>query len=227
MGGLVVAIDGPSGSGKSTTAKRVAERLGLRYLDTGAMYRGVAVACLRQGVGRNDADGIAEVCRTVALELSTDAQSQRLAVDGVDATIQIREPAVSAWVSAVATNAACRAELVRRQRVIIGDGGIVVEGRDITTVVAPDADVRVLLVADPVARLARRGAELGDRVGAQALEDQVLRRDRDDSLLVNFTDAAPGVSVIDSTYLTIEETVDAVVALVDSDATTATDRLSD
>lgn len=216
MGGLVVAIDGPSGSGKSTTAKGVARRLGLRYLDTGAMYRGVAVACLRVGVDKNDPEAVTAVCRQVELDIATDPEAPSLLVDGRDATAEVREPRVTAWVSAVATNADCRAELVRRQRAIIGDGGIVVEGRDITTVVAPDADVRVLLLADPAARLARRGAEHGGRLDAAALHDQVLRRDRDDSRLVDFQHAAAGVTVVDSTYLSIDEAVAAVVALVPS-----------
>jgi cytidylate kinase len=193
----------------------VARRLGYGYLDTGAMYRGVAVACLRDGVDHEDAERIAEVTRTVELDISTAPDEQRLLVDGVDATETIREPSVSAWVSAVSTNAASRAELVRRQRAIVAGGGFVVEGRDITTVVCPDAAVRVLLVADPVRRMARRGAELAGAVDEAALRDQVLRRDRDDSTLVNFTDAAPGVAVIDSTELTVDEVVDAILVLAD------------
>ncbi len=107
--------------------------------------------------------------RTVELDISTAPDEQRLLVDGVDATATIREPSVSAWVSAVSTNAASRAELVRRQRAIVASGGFVVEGRDITTVVCPDAAVRVLLVADPVRRMARRGAELAGAVDEAAL----------------------------------------------------------
>lgn len=209
----IVAIDGPSGSGKSTTAREVARCLGFGYLDTGAMYRGVAVACLRDGVDHEDVERIAEMTRTVTLEISTNPDEQKLAVDGVDATAAIRKPEVTAWVSAVSTNAASRAELVRRQRAIIADGRFVVEGRDITTVVCPEAAVRVLLVADPVRRMARRGAELAGAVDAAALRDQVLRRDSDDSKLVNFTDAAPGVTVIDSTELTVDEVVARVVEL--------------
>lgn len=209
----IVAIDGPSGSGKSTTAREVARRLGYGYLDTGAMYRGVAVACLRGGVDHEDAPRIAELTRTVDLDISTDPDDQWLLVDGVDATGRIREPEVSSWVSAVSTNADSRAELVRRQRAIVEDGGFVVEGRDITTVVCPEAAVRVLLVADPVRRMARRGAELAGTVDEAALRDQVLRRDRDDSTLVNFTDAAPGVEVVDSTELTIDEVVDTILSL--------------
>ncbi len=218
----IVAIDGPSGSGKSTTAREVARRLGYGYLDTGAMYRGVAVACLRDGVDHEDVEGIAEVARTVRLDISTDPDEQRLLVDGVDATATIREPSVSAWVSAVSTNAASRAELVRRQRAIVAEGGFVVEGRDITTVVCPDAAVRVLLVADPVRRMARRRAELAGALDEAALRDQVLRRDRDDSTLVNFTDAAPGVAVIDSTELSVDEVVDAILVLAADQGIVAT-----
>jgi cytidylate kinase len=220
----IVAIDGPSGSGKSTAAREVARRLGYGYLDTGAMYRGVAVACLRDGVDHEDVESVAEVTRTVELDISTDPDEQRLLVDGVDATATIREPSVSAWVSAVSTNAASRAELVRRQRAIVASGGFVVEGRDITTVVCPDAAVRVLLVADPVRRMARRGAELAGQLDEAALADQVLRRDRDDSTLVNFTDAAPGVAVIDSTELTVEEVVDAILELASSQGITPAGR---
>ena len=220
----IVAIDGPSGSGKSTAAREVARRLGYGYLDTGAMYRGVAVACLRDGVDHEDTKGVARVTRTVDLDISTDPDDHRLLVDGVDATATIREPSVSAWVSAVSTNAASRAELVRRQRSIVASGGFVVEGRDITTVVCPDAAVRVLLVADPVRRMARRGAELAGQLDDAALADQVLRRDRDDSTLVNFTDAAPGVAVIDSTELTVDEVVDAILELAGGQGITPVSR---
>jgi len=209
----IVAIDGPSGSGKSTTAREVARRLGYGYLDTGAMYRGVAVACLRDGIDHGDAEGIAAMTRTVVLDISTVPDDQLLLVDGIDATQTIREPSVSAWVSAVSTNADSRAELVRRQRALVAGGRYVVEGRDITTVVCPDAAVRVLLVADPVRRMARRGAELAGALDEAQLHDQVIRRDKDDSTLVNFTDAAPGVTVVDSTEMTIDEVVDRIVGL--------------
>lgn len=209
----IVAMDGPSGSGKSTTARLVAERLGYQYLDTGAMYRGVAVACLRAGVDRDDAAAIARICRRVRLDLTTDPGPQRLLVDDVDVTARIRTPEVSAWVSTVATNADCRADLVRRQQQIITGGRFVIEGRDTTTVVAPDAAVRVLLVADPQRRMARRNAELGGVLDEAALRDQTLRRDQDDSTLVNFTEAAPGVHLIDSTELSLEQVVEQVLGL--------------
>ena len=209
----IVAMDGPSGSGKSTTARLVAERLGYQYLDTGAMYRGVAVACLRAGVDRDDAAAIARICRRVRLDLTTDPGPQRLLVDDVDVTARIRTPEVSAGVSTVATNADCRADLVRRQQQIITGGRFVIEGRDTTTVVAPDAAVRVLLVADPQRRMARRNAELGGVLDEAALRDQTLRRDQDDSTLVNFTEAAPGVHLIDSTELSLEQVVEQVLGL--------------
>jgi cytidylate kinase len=209
---FTIAIDGPSGSGKSTAAKGVARRLGFRYLDTGAMYRAVAVGCLRSGVDHGDAAAIAEVTRNLDLEISTDPDNQYILLAGDDITAAIREPEVSAWVSAVSTNPECRKELVRRQQAIIADGDFVLEGRDTTTVIAPEAQLRLLLVASPEARLARRGKELGAKVDAAQLRDQVIRRDKDDSTLVDFQNAAEGVKVLDSTDLTIDEVQERIVA---------------
>ncbi len=214
---LVIAIDGPSGSGKSTTARGVAERLGLEYLDTGAMYRAVTVAFLDAGVDPSDTAGVIAATRAADLQISTDPTDQWVRVNGRDVTAEIREPRTSANASAVSTVPECREDLVARQRAIIGAApkGIVAEGRDITTVVAPQAPVRLLLTADPEIRMARRKAELGDKVDAAALADQVLRRDRDDSTLVNFTTAADGVTHLDCTFLSIEETIQAVLDLVE------------
>ena len=213
---LVIAIDGPSGSGKSSTSRGVAKALGLAYLDTGAMYRAVACAFLDAGVDPADAAGVIGATLGADLEISTDPDDQWVRVNGRDVTTAIREPEVSSKVSAVSTIPECRANLVARQRAIIdaAAAGIVAEGRDITTVVAPDADVRLLLTADPEIRMARRQAELGDRVDASQVADQVLRRDADDSKLVNFTTAADGVTQLDCTYLTLAETIDAVLSLV-------------
>ncbi len=213
---LIIAIDGPSGSGKSTTSKAVAKALGLQYLDTGAMYRAVTVAFLDAGVDPTDTVAIIETVRGATLEISTDPSDQWVAIDGRDVTDEIREQRISANASAVSTVPECREYLVARQRAIIeaAPNGIVAEGRDITTVVAPDADVRLLLTADPEIRMARRKIDLGGDVDAQALRDQVLRRDADDSLLVNFTEAADGVTQLDCTYLTLPETIDAVLDLV-------------
>ncbi|SEQ38870.1 (d)CMP kinase [Microlunatus flavus] len=213
---LVVAIDGPSGSGKSSTARGVAERLGLANLDTGAMYRAAAWLAMHEGLDLADTEGVARLVEAADLRLELDPAHQDVTINGHDVTTAIREPAVSAAVSAVATNLDVRANLIARQRQIIAEApdGIVAEGRDITTVVAPEAPVRVLLVADPAARVARRHAELGEHVDAEAVHDQVVRRDRDDSTVAAFHDAAPGVTVLDSTDLTLEQVVDAICALV-------------
>ncbi len=213
---LVIAIDGPSGSGKSTTSKGVAKALGLAYLDTGAMYRAVTCAFLAAGVDPGDAPGVIAATLGADLQISTDPDDQWVRVNGQDVTTEIREPSISATVSAVSTLAECRANLVERQRRIIDQApaGVVAEGRDITTVVAPDADVRLLLTADPQIRMARRQAELGQKLTADQLADQILRRDSDDSTLVNFTTAADGVTHLDCTYLTLEETIQAVLDLV-------------
>ena len=213
---LVVAIDGPSGSGKSSTARGVASRLGLSYLDTGAMYRAATWLAVHEGLDLDDTDAVATLVAGAQLVLALDPAHQGVTIEGHDVTAAIREPAVSAAVSAVATNLAVRADLVARQKQVIADAadGIVAEGRDITTVVAPEAPVRVLLVADPAARVARRHAELGEHVDADDVHDQVVRRDRDDSTVAAFHDAAPGVTVLDSTELTLEQVVDAICALV-------------
>jgi cytidylate kinase len=213
---LVVAIDGPSGSGKSSTARGVARRLGLAFLDTGAMYRAATWLATQRRVDLTDTAAVAALVRDAEMDLVLEPDGFTIAIDGTDVTAAIRAPEVSAVVSAVATNLDVRADLVARQRELIATtpGGIVAEGRDITTVVAPDADVRVLLVADPQARIARRHAELSDRADVEAITDQVIRRDRDDSTVAQFTSAAPGVHVIDSTELSLDDVVSAICALV-------------
>ena len=213
---LVVAIDGPSGSGKSSTARGVARRLGLAFLDTGAMYRAATWLALHRGVDLADTFAVADLVRSAGMEIVLEPDRFSIAIDGIDVTQTIRAPEVSAVVSSVATNLAVRADLVARQKQLIAETseGIVAEGRDITTVVAPDADVRVLLVADPQARVARRHAELADRADVDAVTDQVIRRDRDDSTVAQFTSASPGVQVIDSTELTLDEVVSAICELV-------------
>jgi cytidylate kinase len=220
---LVIAVDGPSGSGKSSVSRAVAVRLGLRYLDTGAMYRALTWWALEQGIDLADAatqQTVADLAAKLPLEMGVDPDSTTVLVDGRDVTAAIREPRISAAVSAVATNLAVREELVRQQREIAAaDGGIVVEGRDITTVVAPDADVRVLLTASEDARLSRRALEVHGTDDASAIErtrDHVVHRDARDSTVASFTEAAEGVTVIDSSALTLDETVDAVLALAAS-----------
>ncbi len=218
---LVVAVDGPSGSGKSSVCRAVAQRLNLRYLDTGAMYRALTWWALEQGVDLTDPTTearVAELARVLPLEIGVSPEVPHLLLDGRDVNDAVREPRISGAVSAVATNLAVRDELVRRQRAIAAeDGGIVIEGRDITTVVAPDADVRVLLTADEQARLARRALEVhgtDDQHAIDATRDHVVRRDAIDSTVATFTEAADGVTVVDSSALTFEETVEAILELV-------------
>ncbi|RII42794.1 (d)CMP kinase [Galactobacter valiniphilus] len=212
---LVVAIDGPAGSGKSSVSKEVARRLGAAYLDTGAMYRAVTFAALESGLDLEDQDAIAAAVRAADIELTTSPDAQRVLVGGRDVTAEIREPRVSGAVSAVATNLAVRENLVARQRAAIEAAGrIVAEGRDTTTVVAPDADARILLTAREEVRLARRGLELNNSQSAEQLAKQVSERDKRDSTVVNFTEAAPGVVLVDSSDLDFEQTVQAVLATV-------------
>ena len=214
---LVVAIDGPSGSGKSTVARRVAEALGLRYLDTGAMYRALTWWALEQGVELGDRARVAELARDLPLEVGTDPRRPTVRVGDVDVADAIRETRISTAVSAVATNLGVRAELVARQRAIAAAGGVVIEGRDITTVVAPDAPVRVLLTASETARLHRRARDVhgaADAASLAATRDQVLRRDADDAAVAHFLAAADGVDVVDSSELSLDQTVAAVLDLV-------------
>jgi CMP/dCMP kinase len=213
---LVIAIDGPSGSGKSSTARGVARRLDLEFLDTGAMYRAITWLALHEGLDTTDEPAVARLARNAELAINTDPDAPTVAVNGHDVTAAIRDPDVSAAVSAIATNLEVRRELASRQRQLImaARRGIVAEGRDITTVVAPDAEVRVLLVADPAERVARRHAELGEQVDAATVTDQVIRRDSDDSTVAQFHSAAPGVVDLDSTLLSLEEVIEAICALV-------------
>jgi cytidylate kinase len=218
-GPLVVAVDGPSGSGKSSVSREVARRLGLAFLDTGAMYRALTWWCLERGIDLADADAVAAASRALPLEMGTDPDAPTVAVDGTDVSAAIRATAISERVSRVATNLQVRAELLRRQRELLraSPRGTVAEGRDITTVVAPDADVRLLLTASEQARLERRARELHGVTDADALaatRDQVVRRDRDDSTVSQFTVAADGVVTVDSSALSLEQVVEVVLGLV-------------
>ena len=219
---LTIAIDGPSGSGKSSVSKAVARRLGVGYLDTGAMYRALTWWCLERGLDLTDTDAVATAARDLPLEIGTDPDAPRVSVGGADVSEAIRTTEVSTAVSAVATNLEVRAVLQQlqrdlRTRVAEETGGVVAEGRDITTVVAPDARVRVLLTASEEARLRRRSAELHGTTDASAVEatrDQVVRRDRDDSTVSTFTQAAHGVVLVDTSELDFDESVEAVLDVV-------------
>ena len=213
---LVVAIDGPSGSGKSSVSKEVARRLRLAYLDTGAMYRALTWHCVTNGIDLENAASVEQASRDLVLDLSTSPNEEYVRVDGVDVTDAIREPAISSAVSAVATTLGARTELIRRQRALIEKHHrrMVVEGRDITTVVAPGAEVRMLLTASEEARLRRRGIQLGGTQNAEQLATQVTHRDAKDSTVVNFTQAASGVVTLDSSDLDFDQTVAAALVIV-------------
>lgn len=199
----IIALDGPAGSGKSTVARAVAAALGLDYLDTGAMYRAVAFEALRRGIDPGDGEPVAQVAAEVEITVA-----ETVTVDGVDATIEIRGPEVTRAVSAVAANPAVRREMVLRQREWAEkhDGGVI-EGRDIGTVVFPDAELKVYLTADPAERARRRTKEVTDLQYDEVAAD-IARRDHADST----RDASPlsipaDAVVIDTTGRAIDEIV--------------------
>jgi CMP/dCMP kinase len=213
---LVVAVDGPAGSGKSSVSKEVARRLGFGFLDTGAAYRALAWHVEASGIDTDDAASVLSCLPSFAYRIGTDPAGYAVHVGDVDVTTAIRDPEISAVVSRVARVPEVRTHLIELFRSIIAEeptAGIVVEGRDITTVVAPDAPVRILLTASEDVRIARRSAELvGD--SAQAAGEQLHRRDEADSKVVDFMTAAEGVTTVDSTELDFEQTVDAVIGVI-------------
>lgn len=226
---MIVAIDGPSGSGKSSVARAVAARCGLTYLDTGAMYRSVALACLKGGVDPDDAEAVAEVAGRVRIEFAPLGDGQRVIVDGEDATSAIRTPEVERAVSPVSANPSVRETMVALQRAAGERGGVVAEGRDIGTVVFPSAEVKVFLSASPEARARRRAIQRGGGdlatgrdvpVDAEAeravLEDLVRRDEYDSTRETSPLRPADDAVRIDSSDLTFEEVVDKVVRLVEA-----------
>jgi len=213
---VVVAIDGPSGSGKSSTARGVAARLALRYLDTGAMFRAMTWALLREGVDVDDPVAVAARCGAPEIVSGTDPEGPTVHVDGHDVAAAIRLIDVTRAVSAVSAVPEVRARLLGMQREIIGEGGIVVEGRDIGSVVWPQAEVKVYLTADASARAVRRTAEEGGG-DVSATEQILLDRDRVDSGRATAPLAmAPDAHHIDTTPYTLEEVIGRVVALVEA-----------
>lgn len=223
---LVVAVDGPSGSGKSSVSRAAARELGVGYLDTGAMYRAVTWWCLEQGVDLDDREAVADATGEIPLEMGTDPARPSVRVAGREIEDDLRTTRVSQVVSKVATNTLVRPILQRLQHDLMTEiaaatGGVVAEGRDITTVVAPDADVRVLLTASVEARLRRRSKELHGHDADHAVEatrDQIVRRDRDDSTVSDFMEAAEGVTLVDTSDLDFEQSVQALLAVIRSEA---------
>lgn len=215
MDRCVVAVDGPAGSGKSTVSRRLADAIGARYLDTGAMYRAVTWAVLRDGVDPQDTEAVVKVVATVDLVLETDPSDPQVRVDGTLVDTQIRGPEVTASVSAVSAVPAVRQILVARQREIIASvPRIVVEGRDIGGVVAPDADLKVFLTASAEERARRRSRENDTNVRATATD--MARRDRLDSTrTADPLRQAPDAVVLDTTTLGIDEVVSTLRGLLD------------
>ncbi len=212
--GLVVAVDGTSGSGKSSTSREVARRLGLRYLDTGAQFRALTWWLLREGVDVRDAGAVAARAGEPVLVSGTDPDAPGIRVDDEDVAEAIRRPEVNAAVSPVSAVPEVRARLLALQRDVIADGGIVVEGRDIGSVVWPAAEVKVYLTADPSARASRRAAEEGGSDTA-VTELSLRERDRIDSGRATAPlRRADGAIEVDTTAATLREVVDLVVGLV-------------
>ncbi len=214
---VVIAIDGTAGAGKSTTSRAVARTLGLRYLDTGGMYRAVTLAVLRSGVALDDAAAVVESAGRAVVEARTSPTEPGTSLDGVDVSREIRTQAVTSAVSQVSAVPDVRGLMVVLQRREIGDGGIVVEGRDIGTVVVPDADLKVYLTAAPSARAQRRAAEQAANSGgdvATVQADLARRDDADSTRVVSPLSAARDAVVVDSTHLSRQEVVDLVVDLV-------------
>lgn len=216
MSEIVIAIDGPAGAGKSTVAKRLAKELGLRFLDTGAMYRCIALLATRHGLGPADGDAAAELGQDAVIEFA-DGEPQRVILNGDDVTAQIRTPEMGELASALSVHTPVRRLLAEQQKAIVARGGVTLEGRDTTTVTAPNAQVRIFLTASVEERARRRYEELREKGIAISLEEvkaQIEERDhRDSSRADSPLMVAEGVTVIDSSELTIDEVVQRIEAL--------------
>ena len=204
---MIVTIDGPAGAGKSTVASRLAERLGFRYLDTGAMYRALTWLAMHRGIDLGDALALAELAGSEPVVFDDEG---RVWIAGTDVTSSIRDQRIDRMVPVVARHATVREVMRERQRELGRDGNVVIEGRDIGTVVAPDAEVKVFLVADREEREKRRVAERPG-IGADALATDLRLRDESDAARMQ---PAPDAIEIDTTSLEVEDVVDRIEALV-------------
>lgn len=212
-----VGIDGPAGSGKSSVSKEAARRRGFGYLDTGAVYRALAWYVLDRGGSTDDAAAVENAFATFSPSVSLDPDERTVRVGPSDVTDAIRAPETTAAVAGVAKTHAVRPRINDLFRRIVAEAdqpGVIVEGRDITTVVAPDAPVRILLTAHPEVRAARRSAEMGADDVAKVAE-AMRQRDASDSTVVDFLNAAEGVVAVDTTHLNFDESVDAVLRVID------------
>lgn len=212
-----IAIDGPAGSGKSSVSKAVARRLGFGYLDTGSAYRALAWHVLDRGADTDDSEAVLAAATDFPVRLGLDPDDRTVLVGDVEVTEAIRDPRVSGAVSGVARVPEVRAQVNELFRRLVAESSyraVVVEGRDITTVVAPDAPVRILLTAAPEVRAARRAGELAGE-NAAAVAAALHKRDASDSAVVDFLNAAEGVEVVDSTELDFPQTIDAVLTVIE------------
>jgi CMP/dCMP kinase len=207
---MIVAIDGPAGAGKSTVARALAARLGFRYLDTGAMYRALTWLALERGVGLDDGDALGALVESSSITFG----AERVSIDGQDVTDAIRQPEIDRVVSSVARHPEVRDVMRDRQRELAEQGDVVIEGRDIGTVVCPNADVKVYLVADAAERARRRTADRPE-IGAEALATDLRLRDQRDAAQMQ---PARDAQTIDTTDLDVDEVVDSIERLVDGRA---------
>lgn len=224
--GISIAIDGPAASGKSTTAKILAQKLGLLHIDTGAMYRALTLKALEKNIDITNEDALVELARQCTITFGTDGTENRVYVNGEEVTKAIREPEVTRNVSAVSSFPRVRQVMVELQRQLAKDGGVVLDGRDIGTVVLPDAEVKIFLIADVGERAKRRKKDL-ERVGVNAeeheLEQEILERDRKDSTrAASPLKQANDALVIDTTHLTIDEQVEKILQYAQQKMKTAT-----
>ena len=212
---ITIAIDGPSAAGKSTVAKGVAKKLGFVYVDTGAMYRSVAVYCVKNFIDVNDVEKVASVLDKIDIELSIDG---KVILNGEDVTMLIRTKEVDKLVSPIANNVAVRSFLVNKQRAMANDISIVMDGRDIGTVVLPNADVKIFQIADVKRRAERRYAEKlqnGEETTLEEVEKELERRDlNDSSRSTGALKPAEDSIFVDTSDMTIEESIDAIIKIV-------------